>query len=65
MLPRSVLHSPDFNVLHDEVFIGGKRSVAEGGAGKAGAVVQVSIQPESKASPIKKRERENVYKIRN
>lgn len=30
----SVLHSPDFEVLYNEVFLCGERGVVEGGTGK-------------------------------
>lgn len=48
----SALHSPDFEVLYNEVLLCGERLVVEGGTGKTGTMVQISIQPQAKAAPI-------------
>lgn len=45
-------HSPDLHILHNEIFLRGEGRTAEGGAGKAGAAVQISVQPQAESTPV-------------
>lgn len=56
----SVLHSPDLYILHNEIFMRGEGWATEGGTGKAGAAVQISIQPQAESTPVDREAQETV-----
>lgn len=47
----SVPHSPDLYILHNEIYVRGEGRATEGGTGKAGATVQISVQPQAESTP--------------
>lgn len=38
--------------MHNEILMCGEGWAAEGGTGKAGAAVQISVQPQAESTPV-------------